>query len=371
MEKEKYIKGLYGIRGISCFILAFFHHYLGDVKINNAIIDSLFLTLRNWSSTYAFIAISGFLFAWLYCDRKMEFEYFIKKRIIRIYPLFIITTLVTAIMEYAFYIATGYTYGGVNCDLFHLFLNFFLIQNYLVTDIGNSFNGAANTICQLMICYVLFWMTTNFTKNKFQRIVSWFGLCIVGVWCYNMKPSISIPLLSWVMGAVYFCFFGSCILCEIYRKFNTLNQRTLLSIISILMILLYIGIYYIGGKELIGDSSKYGITYIFFIVFPIIMLVTCGRVVPKILSLSLLEKLGKMSFSIYLWNFPIFFGIFIILNLFNLKNTVESIWVWIISVGIELIISFISYCIIEKKLTKFLMNKVKCEREDSIRYNTD
>lgn len=61
MEKEKYIKGLYGIRGISCFILAFFHHYLGDVKINNAIIDRLFLSLRNWSSTYAFIAISGFL----------------------------------------------------------------------------------------------------------------------------------------------------------------------------------------------------------------------------------------------------------------------------------------------------------------------
>lgn len=155
MENKKYIKGLYGIRGVSCSVLAFFHHYLGNVKVNNSILDNVFLWLRNWSSTYSFIAISGFLFAWLYVDKKNDFSYFMKKRLIRIYPLFIVTTLVTAVMEYTYYIVTGQTYGGVNCDLFHLFLNFFLIQNYLVTDIGNSFNGAANTICQLMICYIL------------------------------------------------------------------------------------------------------------------------------------------------------------------------------------------------------------------------
>lgn len=173
-----------------------------------------------------------------------------------------------------------------------------------------------------------------------------------------MNPVSSMPLLSWVMGAIYFCFFGSCILCEVYKKITASHNEKLVVFISILLIVLYISIYYVGGKEMIGDSREYGITYIFFIVFPIIMLVTCGRVLSRILSTKIVENLGKISFSIYLWNFPIYFGIYIILNLLGMQNSIESIWTWVVTVVISLIISSFSYYIFEKKLTKYLLRRL-------------
>lgn len=171
-----------------------------------------------WVSVDLFFVISGCIFSYYYADlirnKDLSAYNFFARRVSRLYPLFFLTTLLTASLQYYSFHKNGHGIVYDNTDLYHLALNLAFVSAWGI-EAGPSFNGPAWSISVEMLLYILFFIIALIQRKKSHRIAMLVLAVLVGI-------AVQITLSSYVGRGITSFFLGWMVV----EALEFLRQRT-------------------------------------------------------------------------------------------------------------------------------------------------
>lgn len=353
---------------IACF-LHFNNAFIKSLKIPNPFESNRLLYLLSTQSglfVELFFIISGILFIHAYYPKigksilgkeQLTFDHFLINRIIRIYPVAILTASVMFLTECILYSTYNPIWRG-NIGLDNLMLNW-IFGGGTVLQIPYAVNGPAWYLSVLMGCYVLAYPLSVLHKKTSIYFLWMLPICFGIVFVCN---NYHIAFISHDWGRGLVAFFEGCIF-EFMRQKITLTAKSkkIFQLMSLIIILGSFGYMYsqTNSYKLIHSLTLYHDFYI----FPaLIFLVINCQWINKVCSNKVIRELGNISYGIYLWNFPIFAIIFLILRLFHIApSTVTNHWfiIWSVILLTHIIVGLLSYHAYEKIIVSKLKKLFK------------
>lgn len=146
------LASLDGLRGLAACGVAFLYHPL--LEVVPSVMDrapSPVLWLRQWGWTFVdlFFLISGYIFAHVYLSRgdlgRGQAGDFAVARLARLYPLHLLTLLLSAVM-----------FAGADDNTWPAFLAHLFLMQAFVGNVSHTFNGPSWSISVEIVCYVVF-----------------------------------------------------------------------------------------------------------------------------------------------------------------------------------------------------------------------
>ena len=291
----KKIKFLESIRGISALMVLLFH--LKEIS-NSLIIQNSFV-LNGEIFVDFFFVLSGFVIAYNYSSRINTFIDLLKfkfKRILRLYPLHILTLLIFMLVEIAKYFLT--TKAGIFSETEPFTINnaSTFVHNLFLTHAFlplNSFNIPSWSISVEFYTYFLFSTIVLLVKNKNICLFVFIAISIFS-FLYIIYNSGTITSMENEDGFVRCCFsffLGT----TIFGLRDFINTKPKLSNLLILFFLILLSLAFLIKNNFIG-----------IIIFSIIILIAVNQentLFAKILSFRPLVYLGSISYGIYMFHF--------------------------------------------------------------------
>lgn len=358
MNEGKRLSVLDSLRGIAAFGIAFFWHY----QHFNPKYGFPFSGKAYWFYHFGanlvdfFFVISGFIFSYVYMNKIVnktvsakEFSIF---RFSRLYPLHFITLITVALLQYIRFLGGWDPFQYPNNDVYHFILNVFFIQ-FGWFESGFSFNGPSWSLAAEIVAYVLFFIIlSKFGKNK-RYIYFYVFLIFLGM--YINKTNLNYPLLNTNMSRVFIGFFIGCIVYILNEKVekSKIKNRIICGVAILLGIVVFNAITF--GHKTLGNWT---FVYTVFIYPSIIVLALNIGILTRILRIKPLLFLGNLSYSMYLWHFPVQITIKTLDDAFKLNINYSSKWIFVIFVLTTIAVSTVSYYFVEKPLLKYFREKL-------------
>ncbi|WP_252221729.1 MULTISPECIES: acyltransferase [unclassified Clostridium] len=354
----KRLSVLDSLRGLAAIGIAFFWHYQHFNPQNGYPFSGKAYWFYNygWSLVDFFFVLSGFIFCYVYKKRIKNHELSFKKyailRFSRLYPLLFITLIfVTTIQSLRMLLIHNF-FVYPNNDVYHFLMNLFCIQSGWFES-GFSFNGPTWSISCEIVAYVLFYIFIYKLHENRKYIFAYIGMVFLGL--FIVKTGINYPLFNGNMERVFIGFFIGCF---VYEFNNFINVSKYKNKIILLCTAILLGVTIsssIWGNVILGNWT---VVYT-VLIYPLIILVALNvSVVNSILSIRPISYLGDLSYSIYLWHFPVQLSINTIDKIFNLNFNYSSKHMFFTFVFITIIVSILSYELIEKTVNKNLRKKL-------------
>ena len=344
MKKQTHLTALTGLKGIGILFIVLYHT-LDQQAFGLESITGLIKAYGGYFGNYLFFMLSGFLLAYNYQERihshAVVFPDFLHSRLIRLYPLYLITNVVML---------------GIHLmDSQRSFLNLEqIVLNLTMQGTGGfstaiQYNYPTWFVCALLVCYLLYYLLTYTSRSRTQHLIVLVAGMLAG--CWLEKSDLLFPYLYRVNGEAYFNFFAGCLLCElIMHKPHAHRTRRIIAALLVRAIVaalnLLMDLYVVAG-----DGS-----FVFTVlVCPslIYLALECWPV-RWLVSLKPVELLGKISASIFFWHV-------IVENRFNFawfsRFSQNYHIYYALYLLLLLALSTLSYFLFEKKLTAFLKNR--------------
>ena len=343
---------------IACF-LHFHDHFIPLLKIPNPFEPYRLLWMFSTQS-YVFVElffiISGILFIHAYYPKigkavkeYYSFDRFLIHRIIRIYPVAILTATVMYLTECILYLTHNPLWRG-NVDLVALMMNY-LWGGSSILQVPHAVNGPAWYLSVLMGCYVIEYPLSLLHKKTSVYFLWLIPICFGLIFVYN---NYHIAFISHDWGRGLVAFFEGCIF-EFMRQKFTLSKNARKRLMVICFIVLLASFMYMykhsHGYKFIGNLKLY---YDFYIFPALLFLLMHCDWVNKICDCKLIRELGNISYGIYLWNFPICAGSFAAIKLTKTApGWISNHWqiVWLGLFISHIIIGILSYYLFEKPIS--------------------
>lgn len=302
MNKENCIEGL---KGIGACVVAFVWHYQHFAPQAGSPFYSLLWLFYDMGdrTVEVFFLLSGLGMVLGYEERirsgAIGIGEYMRKRVKKLFPLMWLTLLVTLCLQCIYFHKVQTTFTYPNLDISHFLLNIFGLQNGIL-EVQWSYNSPTWYISVLLCCYAAFYFCVSKTKEKddlltFKYILLALAGGVVILWGLN------IPLLNPLMGRGFACFFLGAVLAKLYQNKDKLYSQRIGYICLFFLIVTLVLIRY-RGYEVLGNLQM---AVILGIAPALVLSVLFIPWLDKIFSLKPLRYLGKLSFSIYLWHFPI------------------------------------------------------------------
>ncbi|KRE51054.1 acyltransferase family protein [Paenibacillus sp. Soil724D2] len=354
MIEIKRLSALDSLRGIAAIGVAFFWHYQhfkpeGGYPFSHI---GYWFYHFGWNLVDFFFVLSGFIFTYVYkqkiSERKLLFQEFSVLRLSRLYPLHIVTLLVVAIIQFIRYISIHNFYIYQYNDVYHLILNLLFIQHGWF-ELGFSFNAPTWSISSEVVAYILFFFIIYY--SKYYKLF-FIAMIFLGLTIYHAK--LNSPFFNEGIARVLIGFFIGCLTCDFNNYLGELIKKYLVLIgIGVIIILSVIASIFYGHKVLGDWALVYTIMY-----YPIIIILLLNiGLLRGILSLKPFAYIGEVSYSIYLWHFPLQLMVNTLDNILELHINYSSKKVFIGFVLLTLIVSIISFEFFEKPFSKFLRRR--------------
>jgi peptidoglycan/LPS O-acetylase OafA/YrhL len=333
-----------GLRGFAVF-LVFCVHYCTLVNpwiIENSTVwhvQKVIFTIGH-SGVDLFFVLSGYLiYGTIIKSKKFQFVNYIKRRVIRIYPTFLVLLTVYLILSFLFPLESKLPQGLLD-SIIYIFQNIFLLPglfniNPIVTV---AWSLSYEFLYYLMIPLVVLTLKLKTWSNN-SRIFFWLFITVFGFifFTYLGWP---IRLLMFISGIVVF---------ELhYFKKIKFNYDIGIPFLTI-------------GLLLFGLQNLFEISHIFWLaVLFVLYLVVClesfhqNTTSSKWFSLNPLRRLGNMSYSFYLIHgLTLKFFFLYFTKTFSPTNKCPMIFylLWIIPFFLSLISSFCLFILIERPLS--------------------
>ncbi|SEK21937.1 Peptidoglycan/LPS O-acetylase OafA/YrhL, contains acyltransferase and SGNH-hydrolase domains [Pseudobutyrivibrio ruminis] len=342
MKKER-IYSLDALKGVACLIIAFLWHYqnvqpagLGEP------LQQYFGFFYRYGKYFVelFFMISGFTMAYCYkekIDDGLSFYDYLVKRIKHLYPLFYLTLLYMAVMQMAYYQLAG-KFFVYKVSVWHFILNVFCVQTgWFNTD--QSFNGPAWCISVEIFLYILFYITTYFSKrdNNKYILLTITSVFIGGAIIYG---GLNYPIINSPMARGVAAFFVGVLLNEFETKWEDESKAKIADRISI--ILMGIGLILIVSplniERLFENDVSFQLSLI-IVFFPMLIVSAINCVwLRRFLEIKPLKIIGTVSLEVYLLHTPVQITIKTIDKLLGLHIDYLNIYMWIGYITITMLI---------------------------------
>jgi peptidoglycan/LPS O-acetylase OafA/YrhL len=341
---KKYFFCLDLSRGLAAIFVAIYHYkhfYITNKEnyiysqVNWPFYDIFWIPYHYgyWAVQY-FWLISGFIFANVYTEKNNS-KMFFANRLARLYPLHIITLLAVATLQGIRISWLGDFAIYQNNDLYHFILHLAFASNWGFEN-GFSFNAPIWSVSLEIIIYIIFWISLSFLYN---RGILWPAALTL---FFAILSTTSLPEKKlWTCG--FYFFSGVCV----YLFFHQLRINPKLLITITISILIF-------AAALILIATSLAMWLKIYILFIGILMFTAWADLHKIANyLSRISFIGKITYSIYLWHFPIQLVILLYLDgVMKTRTIIESDLFLLFYVLSVLIIAYISYQYIESPLRR-------------------
>lgn len=354
------INKLDGLRGFCSIMVLLFHYpyeYMPDFLYNS------FFIRQSWSFVDFFFVLSGFVISYNYSNiySKRSFFSFIVKRIIRLYPLLVYTTLVFfffKVISDIFFTElvnspksiTTYTLDTLNTLLLMNSTPFF---GDLSVNLGMNFPSWS--VSAEIIAYSLFGLTYLFFSSK--KIISHFYLILISILIYLFKENTFLADYSWLFLRAVVGFNFGCIVNWLFKKNITVNSFCELFLPLLVLAFLFLFNIYDSKQFFLLDL----IVRPAFFGFVIFIILSTNNIFSKALESTPMIFLGKLSYSIYLNHVLLLLVIpRLIFVFFQMPQTSFSqIIVLIFTVIAVVVYSVITFRLVEVNVAKFLRSRLK------------
>lgn len=299
-----------------------------------------------------FFFLSGFVMMLAYGHKeKINFYNYIKKRVARIYPVFVLAAMLLLFNK----LISNIDYLNFKGLVLHLSM----LQAWIL-DYQFSYNIAAWTLS----VEFLFYITFPFLYNRFYKKETLSKNVIIGIlliWFFTqvidfvLKPS------------VFFTYENQLTIYYEYLRLHPLmhlNQFLIGNLVGFLfikrnikrnydtLIILIIILIYLILNNFSSLNLFHGLALLLFA--PLVFLLSANNgFITKFLNAKPLIFLGEISYGIYILQFPVFYLLQKLLDRVELNNLTLRFY---ISVLILIIFSGFSYVFFEKPMRKVIIN---------------
>ncbi len=299
-----------------------------------------------------FFFLSGFVMILAYGHKQqINFYDYLKKRIARIYPVFVLAAMLLLLNK----LLSDIDFLNFKGLALHLSM----LQAW-IPDYQLSYNIAAWTLSVEFLFYVIFPIIYNRFYNKsiisksivFIIVFSWFLTQLIDYFTtpslfFTYKNQIKIyyeylrlhPLMhlnQFLIGNLVGIFF--------IRKKHSTNYDFLI-IINLFLIFLLLN--YFTALNLF-----HGLALVLFAPFIFLLSSNNGRI-TKILKVRFLVFLGEISYGIYILQFPVFY---LLEKVFKHYNFTNQMIIFYVSTLVLIVFSAISYMIFEKPMRNLIIS---------------
>ena len=350
------INSLTSLRFFFAFIVFLSHvHLFGNTRSSLAKINLEYLNEGHLGVSFFFI-LSGFILAYNYQDHfltgKISKQTFWINRIIRIYPLHLITLILAAPLSL----------NGFRRETFYWFTKFFLNLSLVQSWFPNqtifwSFNAPSWSISNEFFFYFMFpflilnVLTKKYSNTLFILFLTGIVLSInfvhkpeLGEAMYNIHPLVRIS--DFILGIFIYKVYKNIKSKNIFTSFIKSSIYEISAIILLLFFYLY--------RHSIPINYRFSIYYWIPMCITLLIFTFQKGIISKILNLSIFIKLGEVSFSFYLIHMVVarYFNFFVDRFEF-LKND----WILVLLIfSISISLSFMSHYYLEKKISQKMKN---------------
>jgi len=287
-----------------------------------------------------FFLVSGFLITHVaFLETRMEFAL---KRLARIYPVFFVCSLIFFILIYFFPTKSLYwTVVPVQANIM-TFLNHISLWDYVRSD--HLINYVTWTLLIEMLFYTFTFIFFKVLKTRpFLVVFLQLTLALIGILLTRIIPNV--PFWEFAFALTYFA------IIELGQIIYLLSRKLIRVRIGVLLLLYSFFVFILGNKffspENLRTDNSYLVSVMFaFLIFIILLLLDLKITVPKFLLF-----ISKISYSLYLFHFPL---VFILLDLTILHFQLHYSIAIAFTVSVIILISYLSYKFIEKPSQGFI-----------------
>lgn len=347
---KKHFPALTRLRFLLVLVIVYFHTYPLVGMENPGKVISLVRQLGGFFGNHAFFCLSGFLIAHTYkqriMNREMTFPQFLKRRLIKIYPLYFVSAIVSMFVQFYF---NRFQY--VNLDI--LLQNLLMISNSWIGDIY-WYNSPLWFFCVTLMCYILYYALCAKTNNK-RNVYIYISVGAV-LWGYVlMLKGWDYPFMYPRTGEGLHSFFVGVLLYEAYQRLSNRTLRKLYFTGLAGVVFLLVLSYCYGFSAVIGEKTL----FFTLLVGPgLVLSATLFSFNEQNIFRKLVTNLGKGSMSLIVWHCPLYaFAYFKLYSSGMFFNQYVPVVRHLVYVAVLSVICCISYFLIEKRFDKYLRRK--------------
>ncbi|MHB9307160.1 acyltransferase family protein [Fusobacterium polymorphum] len=332
-------------------ILIVWHHYQQSLEIKFNRINFYYGKFYFGYLVELFFAISGFLmFKYIQKIKDgLKFKEFFVNRIVRILPLVAIAAIIYEIIIYFYSKVFGIYFFNLKPDFWGTIISMIGVQAGWIFK-NPMINNPMWYISVLILCYIIFYIITNFSKNYIYIyiIMIFLGITI-------QEYAIDLAFLNYYTARGYYSFFFGLLLAIFLNNYKLKKIIIISSIINIILItFLIIKHYYIIEKNI-----NYTLTFLYY---PAFIIICHSNIIKNIFKLSLCKIIGviaEISFNVYVWHGGAILILAIINKFYNLNINLNSYKTMIIFTFVLYIFGVTSYYLLEKPLKNILLKFIE------------
>lgn len=352
------MSSLDSLRGIAAIGVAFFWHYQHFQPQNGFPFSKTWYWFYHygWNLVDFFFVLSGFVFSYVYKKQIAENQISLRKysvlRLSRLYPLHIVTLIFVAIIQAIRAILDkGFFVYPFN-DVYHLILNIFFIQS-IGLESGWSFNAPSWSVSVEIISYLLFFTIIYRYHSGNKYIMFYVFFVVAGLYIYQIN--MNVLFFNQNIARVLIGFFVGCIAYEVHSKVSDCRFKGWATVFfACVLIAASTGAIFFGYSKFFGKWELVNS----LLIYPLIILTTLNiGLINKLLSIKQLTYFGDISYSLYMWHYPVQIVIKTVDEIFGLNLDYSSEKVFVGIVILTILVSILSFEFIEKPCQRYLRKK--------------
>lgn len=331
------IRSLTSFRFITAFVIFLFHSRIHfDWKVGYNYVDNFFLNGATFMT--GFFVLSGFIMAHVYSNtdftkRGNIFNFYLK-RFAKIYPCYAFATIIYFIFLH------DYTSKQI---LRVLVTNPFLVQGFFPNIFTIGINGGTWSLTVEMFLYFLFPFLILLSAKSPKILIA--SLLIAAITSFNVHADKSEYIYANPVFRLsdFICGMGFYFLKDKFKEIKFSNLLHLVIVILLIYSCIKLGndYQYMGGQ---------------FVIVPLFgaWIVMVYHSKSKIYNNIILEYLGLISYSFYLWQFV---AMELGKKLVKIYPDISVHLIFLAAFTINLTVAALSYHLIEEKARKFILVK--------------
>ena len=331
-------------------VLIVFHHFQQVTGARFSGINFFGGTFNYGLVVEFFFVLSGFLM-FQYVTRikqGLSFKKFILKRVARLLPLVLISSIVYCIFLYFYSVIYQNDWHGVSISVWGIFINALGMQSGWVFQ-NPCINNPTWYVSVLILCYVVFYLVTYICKRlKITPYYAYIFVILIG--CGIVSYNLNLPFLNQSSARGYYAFFFGLLLAKAINK-RKINLKACLAAAVIIGLFVWT---IISRKYLVDSGLNYLMT---FLCYPALIIICLYPPVIRLFKYRIFGFLGKITYDVYIWHAPNLILMYIMASKIIPSLNILSVWTMLIFTAVQFAIGIASHYLIERPIDKIIKEK--------------